>query len=43
MPALMSMAEAEYAFMEWRPEQGTRVHVIPLNEGAGVSHVQGAG
>ena len=38
LPALMSMAESEYIFMDWRPEQGTRVHVVPLNESMGVSH-----
>jgi hypothetical protein len=32
----MSMREEDYVFMGWRPEEGTRVHVVPLKEGAGV-------
>ena len=40
LPALMSMADSEYIFMDWRPEQGTRVHVVPLNENMGVSRGQ---
>ena len=37
LPSLMSLAESDYVFMDWKPEMGTRVHVVPLSRGAGVS------
>jgi len=37
LPSLMSLAESDYVFMDWKPEMGTRVHVVPLSQGAGVS------
>lgn len=31
MPSLLLGGSREYGFMDWRPETGTRIHVVPLD------------
>mmetsp|Transcript_40285 Transcript_40285/g.89470 ORF Transcript_40285/g.89470 Transcript_40285/m.89470 type:complete len:546 (-) Transcript_40285:771-2408(-) len=31
MPSLMLGSETDHIFMDWKPEQGTQVHVVPLD------------
>ncbi|KAG2445530.1 hypothetical protein HXX76_000145 [Chlamydomonas incerta] len=38
MEALALGREAQYAFMDWRPEVGTRVHVVALDGSGVVTH-----
>jgi hypothetical protein len=35
MASLITGAKADHAFMDWRPEQRTRVHVVPLRPDSG--------
>jgi carlactone synthase/all-trans-10'-apo-beta-carotenal 13,14-cleaving dioxygenase len=35
MPSLVLGTSTDYTFMDWKPQDGTRVHVVPL-DGSGV-------